>query len=189
MHLGNFSTQFKKCIKVVCADNYDPDNVPQDVEPDNVDPLHLGIDIQAMPGIKVRAVEGGIVTGFARDHREKMEQLANIDISSKSTNITWTYSNLSFESIPDKIKQYGDFYFDKETIVEVDQNDLIGEIGFFGQALDERVIIPQDVESVYGRRFHHLDLSAFELDKHGVSGSPQQPYLNPLLFLKKLYAF
>lgn len=189
MHLGNFSTPIETYIKVLSDDNFDPDNIPGGIEPDNVDPLHMGIDIQAMPGTKIRPVESGIVTAFARDHKERMERLANVYVSSKSTNITWIYSHLNFESISDKIKQQGDFYFDKETMIEVDKDDFIGEIGLFELPLDEKVIIPEDVESVYGRVFHHLDLSVFEFDEHGLSAFPERPYLNPLLFLKKLYDF
>ncbi len=188
MHIGNFSTPIEKIWQVVSADNYDPDNIPGTIEPDNIDPLHMGIDVQSVPGTKVKAVESGIITAFSRDTREQLEHLANIYVLSKSTNITWSYAHLDFDSIPDKIKKHGDFCFDKKTSIEIDQNEFVGEVGPFKLNLGLSPI-PEDVQNIYGKEFHHLDLSAMELNENGISVSPQQPYLNPLLFLKKLYAF
>ncbi len=188
MHLGNFSTPIEQIWQVVSANNYDPDNIPNDIEPDNIDPLHMGIDIQSMPGAKVKAVESGIVTAFGRDTREQLKHLANIYVLSKSTNITWSYSHLDFDSIPDKIKKHGDFFFDKNgPIIEIEQDEFIGEIGPWKLDLIQSLIL-EDVQNIYGKEFHHLDLSAMELDENGISAT-QQIYFNPLLFLKKLYDF
>ena len=187
MHLGNFSTPIEKYVQVLCDDNYDPDNIPSSIEPDNIAPLHLGIDIQSMPGTKVKAVESGIVTAFGRDTRKQLEHLANIYVLSKSANITWTYAHLDFDSVPDKIKRHGNFWFDKARSIEIENNEFLGEIGSWKLDLPLPPI-PEDVQNIYGKEFHHLDLCAMELDEYGVS-VPGQMYFNPLLLLKKLYAF
>ena len=130
--------------------------------------IHTAIDIQAPPGTKVRPVEKGIVI-FCCEHLA-YSNLVDIYVYSESYKLLWLYGHIEKDSVPERIisqtspdayeeiKVTSGAYWEKFDEIEVDTDDVIGEVGSWGSELRENVSVPSDVERVYGRAYHHLHL-------------------------------
>ena len=163
-HISNFSTPIGEIYA-------------QLKETGDTSDVNLGVDIQGNAGTKVSAIESGIVTYCSKDKRPLRGNLADIVVKSKS-GIEWSYGHLEFKTLPQALKQICDKKINKNSPVEIHENDVIGEIGSWndGEELDGGAL--------YRYGLHHLDLIAI----NSINGI-KEPYFNPLLLLKKLYTF
>ncbi len=144
---------------------------------------HNGLDIQVSAGTPVSAPERAKVLVIQFDYDRS---LADVYLWGEHSRIVYALAHLDPNSLPMNIKKRG--RFDAHTETMVDLGETVGSVGRWPFTLKTDVQIPDDVENVYGRQYHHLH---FTTKYHqGVLSyrnlSDFYGDVNPLLVLERL---
>ena len=146
--------------------------------------LHDGVDVQALSKTQVIAPETSKVIHI--DHCERRGNLVDILLYSEESKIVYNILHVDKDSIPERISDR--VWFDRYTDTEVSCGETIGEIGFWPLELTDAVRIPEDVEEIYGRCYHHIHIRMFYYpdERQLTSTSGLENSFNPLLVLEEM---
>ncbi|MEA2004342.1 MAG: hypothetical protein U9O53_05315 [archaeon] len=146
--------------------------------------LHDGVDIQVASKTHVIAPETSKVIHI--DHCDRRGNLVDILLYSEESKIVYDILHIDKDSIPERISDRA--WFDRYTDTEVSCGEIIGEVGFWPLELRDAVRIPEDVEEIYGRCYHHIHLRMFYYpDRSELRGASYlENSFNPLLVLEEM---
>ncbi len=165
--------------------------------------LHPAIDIQTQALTPVHAIEDGDIVKVKKESRGS---LADVFVYSSNSRILWVYSHLDIFSVLKNL--YSKLKIDVNNLSEIwfpgtkelpaetslQEGCQIGSVAKWPFILNEEVKLQPEIEQVYGRSVHHLDLAAYYLPEmmsieQLVSLVPSETNaVNPLLLLRKLYS-
>ncbi|MCJ7816540.1 MAG: M23 family metallopeptidase [Candidatus Aenigmarchaeota archaeon] len=144
---------------------------------------HNAIDIQVPYGTPVLSPEKSKVVFL--DTYSGPKGLVDMLLWGIDSKIVYLLCHLDGDSVPYKVRKRR--YSDRYTRSTVDSEEFIGKVGRWPKELTKEVKIPQDVERVYGREYHHLHFQTnYEPNEYGFGFDEEKNGFNPLLILKNL---
>ncbi|OGM30850.1 hypothetical protein A2630_02505 [Candidatus Woesebacteria bacterium RIFCSPHIGHO2_01_FULL_44_10] len=137
---------------------------------------HWGVDIQVAVGTHVLTPETGKIVELSINERQAMLDIIMIG----NSGIYYIFGHLDWKVISDKFAEIRGLVVGEEVRVkkEVDQREMIGEVGYFGRMSGKFLeTVQEDVKNVYGDTNSHLHIECWYRWKTPI---------NPLLLFKRL---
>lgn len=157
---------------------------PNYSSPKDKDDRHIGLDIQVNAGTEVVAPENSRVI-MCQTHDPR--GVVGVYLWGQDTGILYVLDHLNPDSLPGEIRAH--HYFDRYSELMVNEGDFVGRVGNWPLQLKEAVQIPEDVQKIHGRNYHHLHLETHNYSNGKQVGSGflgEGVEFNPLLILRDL---